>query len=123
MSYTETSNLANFRMHSGYLLIFGEDNQFYSYGCRSMDEVYQKLTDRIHEEVDFQHQISEDLGEDFYVANPENFTALCDDLDAMDIITDEDLINEAFAQIFTDDRNYIVLDQQCRIVMGYSHYN
>ena len=119
MSYTETSNLANFRMHSDYLLIFGEGDQFYCYGCRNMGEVYQKLTDRIYEEIDFyRNDVLDDANYD-----ESGFYSLFDEISAYgDVITDMDLIRRVYEYLFVDDRNFTVLDQQCRVVASYSHY-
>lgn len=134
MSYTETSNLANFRMHSEYLLIFGEDDQFYCYGCRNMGEVFQKLTDRIYEELDYyENVLGPELGDDFegnpvdtydfrQTYAPEFYELYDEVMEYGNKITDMDLIKRVFEYIFVDDRNFIVLDQQCRVVASYSHY-
>ena len=103
--------MENYRFEDSlYLVILGWDGgEFECISCASTQEVYQVLTDRIHEEVDAMTTASDNFTDGAW-KYPDDVRDFAENIRGADVITDEDVILDCWETFFADSWWFKVLD-------------
>lgn len=102
-----------------YLVILGSDGgDFDCYGCKSKDEVYKVVSDRILEEIAWLE--SEGDGYDFYTF-PEEIQAYAEMIKSQGIIKNPAILTDCYDTFFADTWWFRVIDNSGEELFGH-HY-
>jgi hypothetical protein len=99
------------------------DGGYDCYGCNSKDEVFQVLTDRIHDELDWlEGRDSEDgTGDPDYTLfkDPSEASSFAMWIKSQDIIKNPDIIRKCYEYFFADCWGFYVIDADGALWFGW----
>lgn len=106
---SEIMNMNNYKFEDGeYLVVLSDDSGEYDcYSCNSENEVFQVLSKRIIEELEYLFNEDAFNGNSFWTEDDKDFA---ETIYSTGIIKDYDAINDAYNTFFADSWSYLVID-------------
>ena len=109
-------------VHEYFCILTDGDGDFDCYGCNSKDEVFQVLTDRIHEELDYIEGVDDPDGGDpnyEFFKDSREAKMFAEYIKSQDVIRNPEIIRKCYQYFFSDCWGFFVITYEGELWFGW----